>query len=103
MVASLLLRDPGAMAMSAYDCQDVNTTHIMVDLLEPQPCPDPILDYEKPRPQLVQILQTDTAMPVSATQCIASISKKVTRCGFDSLTYGSKWTVWDLAYEVTPF
>lgn len=88
--------------MTTYNCQDPNATHIMVDLLEPQPCPDPDLDYERPRPQRVQILQTDTAMPVMATQCIVAISKKVTRCGFDSLTYGSKWTVWDLGYEVTP-
>ena len=102
LAATVLLWSDLVGAMSAYNCQDQNATHIMVDLLEPQPCPDPELDYERPRPQLVQILQTDTAMPVSATQCIASISKKVTRCGFDSLTYGSKWTVWDLAYEVTP-
>ena len=98
----LALRGTTVEAMTAYNCQDPNATHITVDLLEPQPCPDPDLDYESPRNQLVQILQTDTAMPVTATQCIASIFKKVTRCGFDSLTYGSKWTVWDLGYEITP-
>ena len=74
----------------------------MIDLREPQACPDPERDYEPARDQRLQILQTDTERPVSATQCIVTISKEVTRCGFDSLTYGSRWTVWQQDYEITP-
>ena len=105
LAAAIILLQGGpplARAMIAYDCNHPNVTHMSIDLVQPEPWPDPDRDYEPPRKQRVQILQTASALPVQATQCLIAISKKVTRCGFDSLTYGSKWTVWQMAYEVTP-
>ena len=89
-------------ALTAYDCQHPNTTYQVVNSLAPAACPDPELDYEEPRPQMLQLLQIDTKVPVKAHKCQVTVSKKVTRCGFNSLTYGSLWPVWLKDYALTP-
>ena len=102
LLTLLLSRTPLAQALTAFDCEHPNTTYQVVDLMAPAPCPDPERDYEPGRPQRLQLLQTDGQMPVTASKCQVTISKKVTRCGFNSLVYGSKWTVWQKDHELTP-
>ena len=48
------------------------------------------------------MLQTDTKVPASGYQCQVTMNKEVTRCGFNSLTYGHSWPVWERGLELTP-
>ena len=89
-------------AIEVYDCEDPRTRFQTVDLTEVEPCPDPIRKYEKPRTKQVQVLMADTQTPVTAYQCKASVSRQVTKCGFSSITYGTKQTVWAKTYTITP-
>lgn len=102
MILVLLVLGPEVRGLTVYDCNHADTTYEIIDLLEPEKCPDPVHDYEDPRAVTVQILQTDTSVPVSAYQCLLTISRKVTRCGFDSIEYGSQWTVYQDSLEITP-
>ena len=100
--AILLIALGTAGALTAYDCQHPEAAYQALDLLRPAACPDPDRDYEESRSQNVQLLQTDSKMPIKAFRCQASLSKQVTRCGYDSLTYGSLWPVWLKDQPLTP-
>jgi len=89
-------------AITVYDCGHDNATFEAIDLHEPAACPDPIRDYHPPYNATVQILQTDTELPILGYQCIITITREVTRCGFNSITYGHTTPVWEQAVEVTP-
>ena len=89
-------------ALVAYDCHHENTTYQVIDLIEPAPCPDPERDYDPPIQHQIQLVQVDTQMPVKAHRCKVMVSKKVTRCGFNSLVYGSTWPVWLQETKLTP-
>jgi hypothetical protein len=88
--------------LRVYDCSHHRTTYRTIDLLDPQPCPDPQSDFMKADKNKIQVLQTDTAFPTYAHQCKLVISREVTRCGFDSNHYGSEWPVWQYTEELTP-
>ena len=88
--------------LTAYDCQHANTTYQVINSLAPALCPDPERDYEPPRQQWLQLLQIDTKVPVKAHRCRITVSKKVSRCGFNSISYGSLWPVWLKDYPLTP-
>ena len=47
-------------------------------------------------------MQTDEDIPVTAYRCRVIYSKEVTRCGFDSIVYGSMWPVYKKVMEYTP-
>ena len=89
-------------SLQTFDCQSEKATFQVIDLTEPAACPDPIRDFEPPVPLRVQILQTDTAVPVKAHQCRITMSKTVTRCGFTSISYGIRRAMWEKNYELTP-
>jgi hypothetical protein len=44
----------------------------------------------------VRILQANEGTTVQATQCRVTLSKRVTRCGWGSILYGSTWGVWEI-------
>ena len=88
--------------LRVFDCSHPKTSFQAIDLLEPQPCPDPHTDYALEDFTMIQVLQTDTAFPVVGYQCKVIISKEVTRCGFDSVDYGSEWPIWQQTLELTP-
>jgi hypothetical protein len=88
--------------LRVYDCSHPLTSFRAIDLLEPQPCPDPQSDFMAPDTTKIQILQTDTAFPITAHQCKVIITREVVRCGFDSNHYGSEWPVWQHTIELTP-
>ena len=99
MIISLAME---AGALTAYDCQHQEAAYQAVDLMRPAACPDPEKDYEPARPQRLQLLQVDSRMPVKAYRCQATMSKRVTRCGYDSISYGSLWPVWLQDQPLTP-
>lgn len=93
--------DVGHEALRAYNCQD-KPLYLPISLLHPQSCPDPVRDYHPEETIRAQILQAETNYPMTAYQCSVTISRRVTRCGHDSLTYATKTTVYKQALEVTP-
>ncbi len=95
------LCSPGG-AIPVYDCQHRHANTTIVDLHEAATCPDPINDYEPAENITVQILQTDTERPVRGYSCSITITREVTRCGFNSLTYGKLTTEWARQVEMTP-
>ena len=97
-----LMAITGGDTLTVYDCSHDATTFQTIDLLEPQRCPDPHHDYQEPIPRPLQVLQTDTAIPTLGYQCLVTISKQVTRCGYTSLNYGQQWPVWEKVVELTP-
>lgn len=82
-----------ASGFAVYDCEDLRSTITAVDLYEPEPCPDPERDYFEPENRTVQILQTNAEVPIAGYQCTAKLSKTVTRCGYNSITYGTTYPV----------
>ena len=89
-------------SLIVYDCEHPDTKYTSVDLLEPSNCINPTDEYNKPEPQLVQLLMADTEINVDAFECSISYSKKVTSCGFTNLNYGSKDIAFNKKLEVTP-
>ena len=47
------------------------------------------------------MIQTATDIPIEGHQCKVTINKKVTRCGHNSLQYGSQWPVFDKQIHVS--
>ncbi len=56
-------------------------------MLKPESCPNPEKDYETPRIEMVQVLQSQEEAHVTAYQCLVKRNVRVTRCGFTSITY----------------
>ena len=96
------LESPGFHLLTVYDCSSPTAQFEAIDLNEPHHCPDPVHDYDEPQEVTVQILQTDTSYPVTGFRCDVVMSRQVTRCGYDSITYGTHWPVWEQAVEMTP-
>ena len=88
--------------LPVFDCRSTDTKFRVVDLLEPKECPEPDRDYAEPKSTLIQVLQTDTNVPILGYQCKVTLSKEVTRCGFSSITYASQYPVWKQDYEIAP-
>jgi hypothetical protein len=76
-------------ALIAFNCQHDDAVHQAINTMEPGPCPDPVTDFLPPRYEALQVIQTSTREVVEATACKITVTSEVTRCGFDSLTYGS--------------
>ncbi len=92
----------GVGAIPVYDCQDEGTTYIAIDLREAEACPDPDEDFEEPRTAMMHLLQRDSELPVIGHQCHITETQQVTRCGFNSLTYGSAYSTFEKQVELTP-
>ena len=80
-------------ALTAYDCGHRNTTYQALNLRSPAPCADPERDFIAPRNVTMAFYQTTTNLPVKTVNCQVLVSKRVTRCGYDGLTYGTTWTI----------
>ena len=89
-------------AIPVFDCEAQGTTFKTLDLNEAKDCPDPDTDYHPKENATVQLLQTDTDIPVHGFRCHVTVNKVVQRCGFNSLTYASNFPVWEQTMEMTP-
>lgn len=87
---------------SVYDCGAPDAVHRPVSLLEPDSCSDIALTHGDPVNVSVQVLQTGAALTVTAYRCSLTISREVSRCGFDSISYGTIITVLDKPVHFTP-
>jgi len=97
-----LLPVPGTEAFTVYDCESQFTDFTTVDLTEPRQCPDPVKDYRPPMRQRLQLVQSDSSVPMKGYQCLVTTTKTATKCGFDSVTYGSAYPAWKKQVEITP-
>ncbi len=91
---ALAITLPMTRGLQAYDCDGHGAKFKMISLLGPRRCPDPKQDYSKPKTEVVQLLQQRQEARVTAYQCQAKRTTRVTRCGFNSLTYGQHITNW---------
>ena len=77
-----------------FDCQDREAVIRAVTDRDPASCMDRAARDIHPDTQDIQILQTDPETAFTGYRCKATITKKVTRCGFNAVTYGPRWPVW---------
>ena len=75
-----------------YDCLHDDAIHKPISLLEPDICEDLELSHGDPTEVQVQVLQAGSSQIIEAYHCHVSVTRTVTRCGFDSLTYGTVLT-----------
>lgn len=89
-------------ALVGHDCYHEDATQFSLDLTEVEPCPKPETRYSGPFVRDVQILQSiDNQQNVDAYRCHIVVSKEITRCWFDSITYASEWPVNNLVLEIS--
>ncbi len=94
LLTLLILLGEGANGLQVYDCDGPNTTYQVISMLEPESCPDPEKDYEDPRLEVVQVLQSQEEANVTAYRCLIKRTIRVTRCRFTSIMYGSHIVEW---------
>ena len=88
--------------MQVYDCTDSNSGVQVIDLTRPADCPDPVKDYLPPEEHNLELLQTDAEYAVEAHTCSITYTRKVSVCGFNSLSYANFFTAFEKTYLVTP-
>ena len=66
----------------------------VLDLRQPDPCPEIQDDFAPSRKESVQIVQTNAESRWEAHQCKVEVSRSVTRCGIASLTFGTHVVEW---------
>ena len=52
--------------------------------------------------QRMQLAQVGARTSIDGYRCKATITKKVTRCGFDSITYGDQYPAFERLLDITP-
>ncbi len=102
LLFTLFMNGTLAEPIRCYDCLHKEARFNEIDLTEPQSCPDPQSDYEPVEQQDVQVIHIAQSSVVTAISCRAMITKKVTRCGYDSINYGSQYSAYKKTIWVTP-
>ena len=88
-------------AIQVFDCEDEGVKIEALDLHAPAKCPDPESDYKEEERIRIQLLQTSSERRVTGYRCDIKITRRVTKCGFNSITYGHTTPVWNKAVYVT--
>ena len=91
-----------ANGLTAFDCTHPNATNTPLSLLQPKSCIPPQEYYQDATKIRIQLIQTSSARPVEAFTCRLTVTSKVTKCGFDSITYGSHFPIKDKMVAVAP-
>ena len=89
-------------AFPVYDCDNQNTRISELDMRKPADCPEATKLYFDEEETDAQVVHVGSTMMVPSFKCSAFISKRVCRCGFNSLHYGCKDTVYNRLVEITP-
>ena len=84
-----------------YDCEAPSTTVTKIDLTEPRICATAASHYSAPVDIVVEVIQTDLERSVEILACKAYTTKVVTRCGLDSISYGSHTSVLRRPIEIS--
>ena len=87
-------------ALAVYDCNDQNATIARVDLTDTGGCAIQKSLYSSPQSRRAQIVQVSVNRPVPVTRCRVTETRTITRCGYDSITYGTNTVMWMEAQPV---
>ena len=88
--------------LGAYDCEHRLAKFVEINLLQPEECPTTPKDYQQPVEMRVQVLHVDSVIRIKAYTCKIIVTKRVHRCGYDSLNYGHTFSAYKEIYEITP-
>ena len=100
LIILLIWRITETNAFRAFDCSHNETTFRAFSLLEVDECPNPTTGYKPPVNISLQVILSQDVQPLNTIQCHVVISKEVVSCGFDSITYGSVWPIWEKTVKV---
>ena len=101
MLLSLMLIT-GCSAFRVYDCGKNETRYDVIDLHEPEPCEEAERQFKRGENVRVQLLKTQTNRLVKGFQCKVTMTREVTRCGLDSIQYGSQFPVLKRPIRIIP-
>ena len=87
---------------TVFDLEHQDAVSRPIDLHQPEDCEEVTLTHSPPKTQRMQILMVNHRVPISAYRCQVFVSRIITRCGFDSLSYGSIPAYTDRPYLLTP-
>ena len=93
---------PSGPKIKVFDCNDPSTKYKAYSLLAPTDCKTPELAHRKPVNTTIQVLVQEGQEPVDVKTCSVLITRTITRCGFNSLTYGSTSPVKERRLPVAP-
>ena len=82
-------------ALQVYDCEGVNTTYEVVDMLRTEDCPPQTGLYMPAKMAYVQVLQVEPSTRIRGLQCRMHLSRFIATC--DKVSHhvnGPMWTVW---------
>ena len=91
---------PDVMAIQTYNCTGDESRLTKIDLLGPEQCLAKPEDYLPDARRRVQIVQVEISRPIKITQCRILETATITRCGYDSLSYGTNTVRWMDPQEV---
>jgi len=80
---------------SAWDCDLTDKSIKTFDASDVGRCPEFNRSYGPQSATAVQVIQSHSTFKVPVLRCQVVVSTSVTRCGFNSLTYGQKWIFWE--------
>ena len=89
-------------ALQVYDCEGVNTTYEVVDMLRTEDCPPQTGLYMPAKMAYVQVLQVEPSTRIRGLQCRMHLSRFITTC--DKVSHhvsGPMWTVWRKSYVMS--
>ena len=90
LVVTLLASTQGFLT---YDVDDPDASITTLDLTDTQECPDVEGLYDEGTNVTIQVIQTASELPITTSICKVVVSKTVTHCGFDSITYPTIHTI----------
>ncbi len=85
-------KDAARVHTRAYNCTAEGSSTVPIDLTKPGKCLDPTRDFETPLLVQAAIVRETRALSWKVWHCSFTVTRTVTACGFDSLTYGSQTT-----------
>ena len=97
-----LTRQKRRRSFTVYDVTHPHAEHRAIDLHAPQACDEIEPIHREPVVMDIQLLMLSSRIPVTAYNCLLTVTKEVSRCGFDSVNYGDHKTVNDEPVQLTP-
>lgn len=92
---------PPSEAFQAFDCQHPTATTRVLDTSAPARCPNVSTEFRNSTVKFFQLARTATDVTARAIQCQVFQSRRVTACGFDSISYASVHSRWNKAIRIS--
>jgi len=89
-------------ALLAYDCEDPDNPHVVYDATNPDLCADIEEQYRDPVTIKIQVISVNHIQDVPVKSCSVHVTRKISYCGFDSISYGSRWIDFERSTPIQP-